>query len=83
MVAGNNRPEEIDPGGVRKLLHLLDALRETPAGSIIYRQVKAMLDDIAASNLRTEMAYAGFVGTLLEALAAKLEPGSPRYVTYS
>jgi diguanylate cyclase (GGDEF)-like protein len=80
MVAGNNRPEEIDPGGVRKLLHLLDALRETPAGSIIYRQIKAMLDDIATSNLKTEMAYAGFVGTLLEAFATKLAPGSPRYI---
>ncbi|UCC55366.1 MAG: diguanylate cyclase [Gammaproteobacteria bacterium] len=80
MVAGNNRPEEIDPGGVRKLLHLLDALRDTPSGSIIYRQVKAMLDDIAANKLKTEMAYAGFVGTLLEAFAAKQAPGSPRYV---
>ena len=80
MVAGNNRPEEIDPSGVRKLLHLLDALRESPAGSIIYRQVRAMLDDIATNHLKSEMVYAGFVGTLLESFAANLAPGSPRYV---
>lgn len=80
MVAVTNRPEEIDPSGVRKLLHLLDALRDSPAGSVIYRQVEAMLDDIAGNHLRAEMAYARFVGTLLEAFAANLTPGSPRYV---
>ena len=80
MVAGTNRPEEIDPSGVRKLLHLLDALRDSPAGNIIYRQVEAMLDDIAGNHLRAEMVYAGFVGTLLEAFAANLAPGSPRFV---
>jgi diguanylate cyclase (GGDEF)-like protein len=80
MVAGTNRPEDIDPSGVRKLLHLLDALRDSPAGSVIYRQVEAMLEDIAGNHLRAEMAYAGFVGTLLEAFAANLTPGSPRYV---
>jgi diguanylate cyclase (GGDEF)-like protein len=80
MVAGTNRPEDIDPSGVRKLLQLLDALRDSPAGSVIYRQVEAMLDDIASNHLRAEVAYAGFVGTLLEAFAANLVPGSPRYV---
>ena len=80
MVAGNNRPEEIDPSGVRKLLQLLDALRDSPAGSVIYRQVEAMLDDIASNHLKAEIAYAGFVGTLLEAFTTNLAPGSPRYV---
>jgi len=80
MAAGTNRPEEIDPSGVRKLLHLLDPLRDSPAGSIIYRQVEAMLEDIAANHLKAEMGYAGFVGTLLESLAATLTPGSPRFV---
>ena len=80
MVAGNNRLEDIDPSGVRKLLHLLDALRDSPAGSIIYRQVEAMLEDIATRHLKAEMAYAGFVGTLLEAFATNLAPGSPRFV---
>ncbi|MGD2055405.1 MAG: GGDEF domain-containing protein [Gammaproteobacteria bacterium] len=80
MVSGLDRPEEIDPGGVGKLLHLLEALRETPAGNIIYRQVECMLDDLAADHLRAEMAYAGFVRTLLNAFVSHLTPGSPQYV---
>lgn len=80
MVAGLNRPEEIDPSGVRKLLHLVDSLRTTPAGSMIYRQVEGMLDDIASTHLRAEIAYSGFVNLLLDAFTAHLTPGSPEYV---
>jgi diguanylate cyclase len=80
MVAGTNRPEVIDPGGVRKLLYLIDPLRSTPAGNLIYRQVEGMLDDIASSHLRSEIAYAGFVNVLLEAFIVHLTPGSSSYV---
>ena len=80
MVAGTNRPEAIDPGGGRKLLYLIDSLRATPAGSLIYRQAEGMLDDIASSHLRSEMAYAGFVNVLLDAFVTHLTPGSSSYV---
>ena len=80
MVAGTNRPEMIDPGGGRKLLYLIDSLRATPAGNLIYRQAEGMLDDIASSHLRSEMAYAGFVNVLLDAFIAHLTPGSSSYV---
>ncbi|MCK5382662.1 MAG: GGDEF domain-containing protein [Gammaproteobacteria bacterium] len=80
MVAGTNRPEVIDPGGVRKLLYLIDPLRSTPAGNLIYRQAEGMLDDIASSHLRSEIAYAGFVNVLLEAFIVHLTPGSSSYV---
>jgi diguanylate cyclase (GGDEF)-like protein len=80
MVAGTNRPEEIDPGGVRKLLFLIDSLRATPAGSLIYRQAEGMLDELAANHLRSEIAYSGFVNVLLEAFNAHQSPGSPVYV---
>ena len=80
MVAGFNRPEEIDPSGVRKLLRVLDSLRDSPAGCVIYRQVEGMLDDIATNHLKAEIAYAGFVSALLEAFATQLTAGSPRYV---
>jgi len=79
MAAGTDRPEEIDPSGVRKLLRLLDSLRGSPAGSIIYRQVEDMLDDIASSHLKAEMAYAGFVNVLLESFLAHFTPGSSDY----
>lgn len=80
MVAGLNRPEEIDPSGIRKLLRMLDSLRGSPAGSIIYRQVEAMLDEIAANHLQAEITYAGFVSALLDAYASHLTPGSTRFV---
>jgi len=76
MVASTNRLEVTDPGGVRKLLHLIDSLRATPAGNLIYRQAEGMLDDITSSHLRSEMAYAGFVNVLLGAFNAHLTPGS-------
>jgi diguanylate cyclase len=80
MVAGLNRPEEIDPGGVRKMLRLINSLRDSPAGSVIYRQLECMLDEVAASHLKVEIAYAGFVSSLLDAFATHLTPGSSRYV---
>jgi len=80
MVAGSDRPEMIDPGGGRKLLYLIDSLRSTPAGNLIYRQVEGMLDDITSSHLRSEIAYAGFVNVLLEAFIAHLTPGSSAFV---
>ncbi len=80
MVAGINRPEEIDPSGVRKMLRLVNSLRDSPAGSVIYRQLECMLDDIAANHLKVEIAYAGFVSSLLDAFASHLTPGSSRYV---
>ena len=76
MVASKNRLEVTDPGGVRKLLSLIDSLRATPAGNLIYRQAEGMLDDITSSHLRSEMAYAGFVHVLLDAFNAHLTPGS-------
>jgi diguanylate cyclase (GGDEF)-like protein len=80
MSAGLNRPEEIDPGGIRKMLRLINSLRDSPAGSVIYRQLECMLDEVAASHLKVEIAYAGFVSSLLEAFATHLTPGSSRYV---
>ena len=74
MVAGTNRPEEIDPGGMRKLLYLIDSLRATPAGSLIYRQAEGMLGDVAANHLRAELAYSGFVNVLLEAFNPTRHP---------
>ena len=80
MVAGTNRPEEIDPGGVRKLLYLIDSLRATPAGSLIYRQAEGMLGEVASNHLRAELAYSGFVNVLLEAFNTHQTPGSSAFV---
>jgi hypothetical protein len=79
-VADIGRPEEIDPGGVRKLLRLIEPLRRSPAGSVIFRQVECMLEDIASSHLKVEIAYSGFVSVLLNAFLSQLSPGSSRYI---
>jgi diguanylate cyclase (GGDEF)-like protein len=80
MVAGRYRPEEIDPSGVRKMLRLIESLRDSPAGGMIYQQIEAMLDEIATNHLKAEIAYAGFVSSLLDAYAAHLVPGSSEYI---
>ena len=80
MVTCLNRPEEIDPGGVRKMLRLINCLSDSPAGSVIYRQLECMLDEVAASHLKVEIAYSGFVSSLLDAFATHLTPGTARYV---
>jgi diguanylate cyclase (GGDEF)-like protein len=80
MVAGRYRPEEIDPSGVRKMLRLIESLRDSPAGSVIYQQIEAMLDEVAANHLKAEITYAGFVSSLMDAFAAHLAPGSPEFI---
>jgi diguanylate cyclase len=80
MVTGVDRAEEIDPGGVGKMLRLINSLRASPAGNVIYRQLECMLDDLATRHLKVEIAYAGFVTSLLEAFASQLRAGSPRFV---
>jgi diguanylate cyclase len=79
-VAGIESPAVIDPSGVRKLLSLLDPLRRSPAGNVIFRQVEGMLDDIASNHLKLEIAYSGFVNVLLDAFLSHLAQGSSRFV---
>jgi diguanylate cyclase (GGDEF)-like protein len=78
MIAVTDRPEEIDLTGIRKALRLLASLRESPAGNVIYRQLESMLEEIASDHLRVEIAYAGFVNSLLDAFASQFTPGSSR-----
>ena len=80
MVAARDRPEEIDPSGVRKLMRLLEPLRASPAGSVIHRQVEAMLEEISADHLKTEIAYSGFVNVLLDSCLSRLAAGSSPFV---
>ncbi len=80
MAAGSYKPDGIDPTGIRKILRMLDSLRTSPAGNLIYRQVEGLLDDIASSHLRSEMVYAGFLNVLLDAYCNRLPEGSSRYL---
>jgi diguanylate cyclase len=62
--------------GAQKVLRLLDALRLSPTGSAIYRQVEAMLEDAVRSRQTTETAYVGLIQQLLNAYCTHLREGS-------
>jgi len=75
----------IDPGlagdaAARKILKLLEALRNTQTGSIIYRQVERMLDELVKGHLDVQQAYSSILSTLLEAYSRHLKLGSPLQV---
>jgi diguanylate cyclase (GGDEF)-like protein len=76
-MAGTADSDNLDAGAARKVLRLLEALRQSPAGGVIYRQVERMLDDLVSSNHDIQMAYAQIAGTLLDAYSAHLQKGSP------
>lgn len=79
-MAGTADFDNLDAGAVRKVLRLLDALRQSQAGGVIYRQVERMLDDMIASNHEVQTAYAQIAGVLLDAYAEHLHKGSPLQV---
>lgn len=79
-MTGSADIDSLDAGAIRKVLRLLDALRQSQAGGVIYRQVERMLDDLATSNHGIQQAYAAIAGTLLDAFASHLHTGSPLQV---
>jgi diguanylate cyclase len=72
--------DSLDTGAVRKVLRLLDALRQSQAGGVIYRQVERMLDELITSNQQIQQAYASLAGALLDTYAEHLHKGSPLQV---
>ncbi|MEE9422444.1 MAG: GGDEF domain-containing protein [Gammaproteobacteria bacterium] len=67
----------VEVAGVNKVLRLLDALRHSQTGNVIYRQVERLLDDMATTQLTTERAYVTAVNQLLNAYISHLHNGSP------
>jgi diguanylate cyclase (GGDEF)-like protein len=61
---------------MHKVLCLLDPLRQSPTGAVIYRQVERMLEDLAGDQQSVERAYVVLINQLLEAYAAHLRAGS-------
>lgn len=79
MASGNDSPS-LDSGAVRKVLRMLEALRQTESGNVIYRQVERMLDEVVAGHRQVEQAYVDLVDLLLDAFCRQLPPGSPLQV---
>ncbi len=78
MVAGEG-PSRYDAGAV-KVLRLLESLRQSEPGRIIYEQVERMLADVVERQSANEQAYLGLAQALLDAYAQHLPKGSTEMV---
>ncbi len=65
---------------VRKILQVLDVLKGSPAGAVIYRQVEQLLDQVQDSHLAAERAYGAMMYALLDAYSQHLPLESPLYI---
>jgi len=72
--------QAIEAAGVQKVLCLLDAVRRSPTGAVIYRQVERMLQDVLKSQQTTERIYITLINQLLDAYIGHLREGSPLHV---
>lgn len=66
--------------GAAKVLRLLDALRESEPGRLIYGQVESMLSEVVDRQAAMEQAYLGVTQALLDAYAQHLSDGSSEKV---
>jgi diguanylate cyclase len=69
-----------DPSGARKLLLLIDALRDSATGEMIYAQIERMLNDMTSNHVRVQQAYVALVNALLAAYLSHLKAGSRAFV---
>lgn len=76
---GGEDPVRCDAGAA-KVLRLLDALRQSEPGRIIYSQVERMLGDVVERQAAMEQAYLGVTQALLDAYAQHLPEGSTEKV---
>ncbi|MGI9321688.1 MAG: GGDEF domain-containing protein, partial [Thiogranum sp.] len=62
---------------MHKILCLLEALRQSRTGAVIYHQVERMLDDVLSGQKTVELAYVSLINQLLGAYLGHLHGGSP------
>ncbi len=72
--------QAIETTGVQKVLRLLEALRRSPTGAVIYNQVERMLQDVLDSRKATEQVYITLINQLLTAYIGHLREGSPLHM---
>jgi diguanylate cyclase (GGDEF)-like protein len=72
--------QAIEAAGVQKVLRLLDAVRRSPTGAVIYQQVERVLHDVLKSQQTTEHIYITLINQLLDAYIGHLREGSPLHL---
>ncbi|HED18521.1 MAG TPA: GGDEF domain-containing protein [Gammaproteobacteria bacterium] len=70
----------IESPGMHKVLCLLDAVRNSPTGVVIYNQVERLLQDVLKSQKSTEHFYITLINRLLDAYVGHLLEGSPLHI---
>jgi diguanylate cyclase len=74
---GSANFQGLEGTGMRKVLCLLEPLRHSPTGAVIYRQVERMLGELVDDQQSVERAYLVLINQLLEAYVGHLRAGSP------
>ncbi|GMQ89116.1 MAG: hypothetical protein BMS9Abin09_0568 [Gammaproteobacteria bacterium] len=70
----------IESSGMHKVLCLLDGVRNSPTGAVIYHQVERLLQDVLKSQKSTEHFYITLINRLLDAYVGHLLEGSPLHI---
>lgn len=69
--------------GLQKALHVLEVVKQLPAGEVIYQQVEQILTDFQYTQASVERTYQAITHALLDAYLKHLDPSSPLYVQAS
>ena len=70
----------IETTGVHKVLCMLDGVRRSPKGAVIYHQVERLLQGVLKSQTSTEHIYITLINQLLDAYISHLRDGSPLHI---
>jgi len=73
----NGEKDRQHPPVLKKVLALLDDLKVSPSGTIIYGHIEQMLSEMDDEHHKTEQAYASFLDMLMEACISLIPVDSP------
>ncbi len=73
----NGEKDRQHPPVLNKVLALLDDLKVSPSGAIIYGHIEQMLSEMNDDHHKTEEAYASFLDMLMEACISLIPADSP------
>ena len=74
----NQEDGEVTSASARKLLLLLNTLRKTESGELIYRHAEQILHNAEKENTATQQSYSRLLTTLLDGMSSNLEPDSEK-----
>jgi len=79
MATEHDTSEKTTPS-VRGILRLIQELKRSPAGAVLYKQIERMVDAAESAAIERERLYTFLIQALLGAYADHLTPASPLHV---